>query len=87
MKAQYTANQTDTLDAYISRNNSLLTLKKLMSMDADANLDIVYPDTHGHGRTGTAAPSQDDEVNKALQTMPELKLDQKAIDIARQAQR
>lgn len=84
LKAQYTANQTDTLDAYISRNNSLLTLKKLMSMDADANLDIVYPDTTA--MDGLALlPSQDDEVNKALQTMPELKLDQKAIDIARQS--
>ena len=57
-----------------------------MSMDADANLDIVYPDTTA--MDGLALlPSQDDEVNKALQTMPELKLDQRPSTLPGKAQR
>lgn len=81
LEAQYKANQTDTLDAHISRDNSLLDLKKLMSMAPEANLTIISPDTSTIDAMALL-PSQEDEVNKALATMPEMKLTQSAIEVA-----
>lgn len=81
LEAQYASNQTDTLDANISRANNLLVLKRLMSMDPMANLSVVGPDTSSIEALALL-PSQDDCVAKALETMPELKLTQSAIEIA-----
>ena len=81
LEAQYKSNQTDTLDAHINRDNSLLDLKKLMSMAPEASLTIVEPDTNAIDAMALL-PSQEEEVNKALESMPEMKLTQSAIDIA-----
>ena len=81
LEAQYTANQTDTLDASISRTNSLLTLKRLMGMAPEARLDIVEPDTSTIDDMALL-PSTEHCVARALETMPDLKLSQQAIEIA-----
>ncbi|MCQ2192226.1 MAG: TolC family protein [Paludibacteraceae bacterium] len=80
LEAQYAANQTDTLDAYISRSTNLLSLKKLLSMAPEANLELVAPDTSTIDALALL-PSQEECVSKALQTMPELKLSKSAIEI------
>lgn len=81
LEAQYASNKTDTLDASISKATNLLTLKKLMSMDPTANLTLVEPDTSSIDALALL-PSQDECVNKALETMPDLKLSKSAIEIA-----
>lgn len=80
LDAQYTANRTDTLDSRISRQTSLLSLKRLMSMDPYADLSLIGPDTSAIDALALL-PSQDECVNKALETMPELKLSKSAIEI------
>ncbi len=81
LEAQYTSNQVDTLNASITHFNSLLSLKKLISMEPETQLTITDPDTSAIDALALL-PSQEDEVNSALQTMPELKLNDKAIEIA-----
>lgn len=80
LEAQYTANRTDTLDSQISRQTSLLSLKRLMSMDPYADLSLIGPDTSAIDALALL-PSQDECVNKALETMPDLKLSKSAIEI------
>lgn len=81
LEAQYASNKTDTLDARISRINNLLSLKKLLSMDPMAELSLVEPDTTEIDALALL-PSQEECISKAMQTLPELRLSQSAIDIA-----
>lgn len=81
LEAQYAQNRTDTLDSRISRQTSLMSLKKLLSMDPSADLSLIGPDTSTIDALALL-PSQEECVNSALQTMPELKLTQSAIEVA-----
>lgn len=81
LEAQYAQNRTDTLESQIMRQTSLLSLKKLLSMDPVANLSLIGPDTSTIDAMALL-PTQEECVNNALQTMPELKLTQSAIEAA-----
>ncbi|MCQ2218639.1 MAG: TolC family protein [Paludibacteraceae bacterium] len=81
LDAQYASNKTDTLDSHISYITNMLTLKRLMSLDPNADLQLVAPDTSAIEALALL-PSQEECVDKALQTMPELQLSKSAIDIA-----
>lgn len=81
LEAQYKSIQTDTLDAHINRDNSLLSLKKLMSMSPENDLHIAAPDTNSIDAMALL-PSMEEVVDKALASMPEMKLSQSAIEIA-----
>ena len=81
LDAQYAQNRTDTLESRISRQTSLMSLKKLLSMDPSANLSLVGPDTSTIDALALLPP-QEECVNNALQTMPELKLTKSAIEAA-----
>lgn len=81
LEAQYASNRMDTLDARIARTTNLLTLKKLMSMDPSAQLDLVEPDTTAIDAMAML-PAQEECVSKAMQSMPEMRLSENAIEIA-----
>ena len=80
-EAQYANDQNNIVDTEIARNNNLLTLKRLLSMNPAADLQIVYPDTAAI--TGMSLlPTQEDVTERALTRLPELQISQYNVDIA-----
>jgi len=80
-EAQYANDQNSIVDTEIARNNNLLRLKSLLSMDPVADLQILYPDTSAIVQMALM-PTQDDVSNMALAYLPELKIGQYNVDIA-----
>ena len=81
LEAQYANDQNNIVDTEIARNNSLLTLKSLLSMYPAADLQIVYPDTSAISGM-SFIPSQDYVTEKTLAYLPDLKIKQYSVDIA-----
>jgi outer membrane protein len=69
------------VDTEITRNNNLLTLKCLLSMSPLADLQIVYPDTSANIGM-SLLPAQDDVTERALNSLPDMKISQYNVDIA-----
>jgi outer membrane protein len=81
LEAQYANDQNSILNTRISRDNSLLTLKSLLSMPAMAELQIIYPDTASVKAMGIF-PSMEEVMERTFQTLPDLRISQYNIDIA-----
>ena len=81
LKAQVASDMNNIVDAGINRDNSLLALKGLLSMDMDAELRIAYPDTSAIAAM-TVVPSLDYFVDRAMNTLPDLDILQYGVDIA-----
>ncbi len=81
LEAQYASDQNNIVDTEISRDNSLLTLKSLLSMDPEENLQIIYPDTTAL-QSMALLPQRDYAMEQAMTTMPDLKISQYNVDIA-----
>ena len=80
-EAQYANDRNNQVDTEIARNNNLLTLKILLSMDPATDLQIVYPDTSTI--VGMALlPTQIDVTERALNYLPDMKISQYNVDIA-----
>ena len=80
-EAQYANDQNNIVDTEIARNNNLLTLKSLLSMDPATDLQIVYPDTSAIVGM-SLLPKQIDVTERALNYLPEIKISQYNVDIA-----
>ncbi|MDR2058233.1 MAG: TolC family protein [Dysgonamonadaceae bacterium] len=82
LEAQYANDKNSVLNTQISRNNSLLTLKSLLSMPATDDLQIIYPDTASiHAMT--ILPNLNQVIKSAMQTLPDLKISQYTVDITK----
>jgi len=81
LEAQYANDRNNIVDTEITRNNNLLTLKSLLSMDPVADLQIVYPDTSSI-TVMSLLPAQDDVIERAMTYLPDLKIRQYNVDIA-----
>ncbi len=82
LNAQYASDKNNIVDTQIARDNSLLTLKSLLSMDPLQELEIIYPDTSAIAAMALL-PSQDYALDRAMQTMPTLKISDYNINIAK----
>jgi outer membrane protein len=82
LEAQYANDRNNVTNTQISRDNSLLALKKLLSMSATENLQLVPPDTASIGAMAILPPV-DQVVESAVQTLPELKISSYSVDIAK----
>ncbi|MDR1678676.1 MAG: TolC family protein [Prevotellaceae bacterium] len=82
LNAQYASDKNNIIDTQIARDNSLLSLKSLLSMDPLQELDIIYPDTSAIAEMALL-PTQDYALERAMQTMPSLKISNYNIDIAK----
>jgi outer membrane protein len=69
------------VDTEITRDNSLLSLKRLLSMDPDINLKIIYPDTSTIQRMALI-PNQSHVIERAMATLPDLNISRYNVDIA-----
>lgn len=81
LKAQYERDKADSLNAAISYETSLLNLKQYMSMDPNAALTIIAPDTTAIDEMAIMM-SQDDAVQRAKEHMPDIQLAQQTIKSA-----
>lgn len=82
LDAQYATDKNNIVDTRIARDNSLLTLKSLLSMDPLNQLEIVYPDTAAV-REMSFFPTQDYVLEQSMLTMPDLKITDYNVDIAK----
>lgn len=82
LEAQFASDQSNAVDTRIARDNSLLALKSLLSMNPLETLEIVYPDTNSV-KEMALFPSQKYVLDKAVNILPDLKISQYNIDIAR----
>ncbi|MDR1808883.1 MAG: TolC family protein [Prevotella sp.] len=82
LEAQYANDKYNALNTQITRDNSLLTLKSLLSMSATADLQVISPDTASIQLMGVL-PVMREVLEQTNQTWPDLKISQYAIDIAK----
>ncbi len=82
LQAQYASDRNNIVDTRINLDNSLLALKVLLSMDPLATLGIIYPDTSAI-QSMAILPAQENVLERALNTLPDLKISQYNIDIAK----
>ena len=81
LKAQYERDKADSLNAAISYETSLLNLKQYMSMDPNAELTVIAPDTTAIDEMAVMM-SQEDAVQRAKEHMPDMLLAQQTIKSA-----
>ena len=90
LEAQYYSDSNNVVDTRIDRDNNLLALKVLLSMDPMDELQIVSPNTDDLENLYTTLPSQENAIELAMDYMPDLKMSdydiqlaQKSVDMAR----
>ena len=90
LEAQYYSDSNNVVDTRIDRDNNLLALKVLLSMDPTDELQIVSPNTDDLEDLYTSLPSQENAIELAMDYMPDLKMSdydiriaQKSVDMAR----
>ncbi|MDH8701786.1 outer membrane protein [Dysgonomonadaceae bacterium PH5-43] len=81
LEAQYASDKANIIDTEIARDNSLLNLKSLLSMDPEVDLRIIYPDT-AILQQMTLIPLRETVIERAIETWPDLKISQYDVDIA-----
>lgn len=83
LEAQHQSNLTNLIDSRNSLTNSLLELKVLMSMDPTKNLALIEPDDN-YIASLKALPTLDYAVEQGLAHMPDMKLSDISLAIAKQ---
>ncbi len=81
LAAQYTTDLNNVAESRLARDNSLLSLKGLLSMPPTADLKIVYPDTSAIVAMAVM-PALEQVLDRALTTMPDLKINRYEVELA-----
>ena len=79
--AQYATDKNNITETTISRDNSLLALKSLMSIDADTDIEIIYPDTSAISRL-SVMPPESYVVETAMENLPDMQISSYNVEIA-----
>ena len=90
LEAQYYSDSNNVVDTRINIENNLLDLKVLLSMNPSDDLEIVAPNTDNLEMLKTTLPTEEEAVNLAMETMPDLRMSdydirlaEKSVDLAR----
>jgi outer membrane protein len=83
LEAQLANDNNNVVNTQITRDNSLLSLKKLLAMPAGENLQLVLPDTTSVNTMGLL-PGVNEVLESTVQTLPDLKISSYNVDIAKQ---
>ena len=90
LEAQYYSDSNNVVDTRINIENNLLDLKVMLSMNPSDDLEIVAPNTDDLEMLKTTLPTEEEAVNLAMETMPDLlmsdydiRLAEKSVDLAR----
>ncbi len=82
LEAQYANDLNSMLETRISRNNSINSLKNLMSIDLAQEVKIVYPDEATLNDLADM-PSQEEFITRSMETLPELRISDYDVEIAK----
>jgi outer membrane protein len=82
LEAQCANDKNNVTDTKISHDNSLLSLKNLLSMPASKNLQLISPDTDAV-LAMALLPALDNVLERGMQTLPDLKISQYNLDISK----
>lgn len=82
LEAQYYSDSNNVVDSRINIDNNLLDLKVLLSMNPTDNLEIVTPDTDNLDGLRENLPSEEEAIQLAMETMPDLRISDYNIKIA-----
>ncbi|MDR1416181.1 MAG: TolC family protein [Prevotellaceae bacterium] len=82
LEAQYANDKNTIVNTQLSRDNSLLSLKGLLSISPENNLQIIYPDTTALSEM-SILPSLNEVLSGTFYSLPDLKISQYSIDIAK----
>ena len=90
LEAQYYSDSNNVVDTRINIENNLLDLKVMLSMNPSDDLEIVAPNTEDLEMLKTTLPTEEEAVNLAMETMPDLRMSdfdirlaEKSVDMAR----
>ena len=90
LEAQYYSDSNNIIDTHVSIENGLLDLKVLLSMDPTDDLQIVSPNTDNLDGLRESLPTEEQALDLAMQTMPDLRISdydirlaEKSVDMAR----
>ena len=81
LEAQYANDKNNISDTEIAIENSLIKLKSLLSMNPTEDIQIIYPDTAALVKM-SFIPSADYVLDRAKNTLPDLKISRYNVDIA-----
>lgn len=82
LEAQYANDQNTLLETKISRDNSLNTLKNLMSINLSQSIEIVHPDDSALDAL-SILPSEEEVVSRSINTLPDLRISDYNVEIAK----
>ena len=82
LEAQYISDSTNVIETRISRDNSIMSLKVVLSMDPLDNLQIIQPNTDNLDDMTASLPTEEAAIDMALEAYPSLKLSQYDILLA-----
>ena len=82
LQAQYYSDSNNVVDTRINIENNLLDLKVLLSMNPTDELTIVTPDTDNLDILRESLPSEEEAIEQAMETMPDLRMSDYDIKIA-----
>ena len=82
LEAQYISDSSNVIETRISRDNSIMSLKVLLSMDPMDNLQIIQPDTESLDDMAATLPTEEEALEMALEAYPNLKLSEYDILLA-----
>ena len=90
LESQYYSDSNNVVDTRINIENNLLDLKVLLSMNPTDELEIIAPNTDNLDSLKESLPSEEEAVNQAMETMPDLRISdydirlaEKSVDMAR----
>ena len=83
LESQYYSDSNNVVDTRINIDNNLLDLKVLLSMNPTDNLEIVTPDTENLDWLKESLPTEEEAVSMALDYMPDLRLSDYDIQLAK----
>lgn len=81
LEAQLASDRNSVLETTINRDNSLLSLKNILSMDMGIQLELIYPDTD-EIETLKLLPTENIVLQRAMNSMPEIKISNYDVEIA-----
>lgn len=81
LQAQYANDKNNIVETTINRDNSLLALKSLLSIDPLQPLEIIYPDADAIDQM-SLLPGEEEVLERSLATMPDMQISQYNVEIA-----
>ena len=74
LEAQYISDSTNIVETRIKLDNSIMSLKVLLSMEPLDNLQIIQPNTDNLDELMASLPTEENAIEMAMETFPTLKL-------------